>query len=617
VNGSNARRLKAAGSAAGRNRMPPCGLAPWKVVAMRSLSPLMALACLFAVELVSPRPASAIWPALGREIATPIGNQLLPKATTDGAAGAIVVWQDVRDKRPVNIFARRVLASGELDPRWPIDGTSLLANPAEIETTAFLGQRRPVITSDGAGGAIVAWEDGRLEFNGQDIFAQHVLGSGVVDPTWPANGIAVCTVRSDQLNPTIVSDGAGGAIVTWIDSRNGRDSDVFAQHVLASGVLDPRWPVVGLALSTAPANQVQPSIAADGSGGAIVTWSDFRPSASGIDVYAQHALNAGVVDPAWPVNGRALSLAPGTQFDPAIASDNAHGAIVTWADERDGRSHIFAQRVTGSGAIAQGWPVNGLAVCVSTDDEVHPLLTSDGASGAIITWRDARSGLNHNPFAQHVLGAGLVDPGWPVNGRRLTSSGGEQVAAAIVGDGAAGAIISWEEDSFVFVNHILGSGVLDPTFPVNGQFVRLLLTFQHDPDLVASGRSDAIVVWADGTSSENFDIYGQLAATSITLDVDPMTPPAGIALAPVTPNPASGVVTLRFTLPHAASVSLAIFDPAGRRVREVASGVATAGEHAFTWDLRDESGKATAAGVFLARLETEGRVVTRKLVKLK
>jgi len=557
----------------------------------------------------------AVWPALGREIAAAIKNQERPKATTDGAAGAIVVWQDARDLR-LNIFARRVLAAGELDPSWPIDGRALLADPAALET-AVDGQELPVIASDGTGGAIVAWQDGRSA-GGLDIFAQHVLRSGVVDPAWPANGRALCTARGAQDNPAIVSDGAGGAIVTWMDRRGTfTDVDIFAQHVLASGVVDPRWPVDGVALSTAPALQLSPNITSDGSGGAIVTWSDFRPAASAIDVYAQHVLNAGVVDPAWPVNGRALTLAPGTQIDPTIVSDNAHGAIVSWEDQRDGPSHIFAQRVLGSSAIAPGWPANGLAVCVSTDDEVHPLLTSDGASGAIITWRDARSGLNHNPFAQHVLGTGSVDPGWPVNGRALTSSSGEQVAAAIVGDGAAGAIISWEEDSFVFVNHILGSGTLDPTFPVNGRFVRLLLTFQHNPDLAASGAHNAIVVWSDADTAHAFNIYGQLAETSITLAVDPPTPTADIAFAPPAPNPAIGAVTMRFTLSHAANVSLAIFDPAGRRVRALASGTQSEGEHIFTWDLRDESGRATGAGVFLARLEVEGHVVTRKLAKLK
>jgi hypothetical protein len=76
-------------------------------------------------------------------------------------------------------------------------------------------------------------------------------------------------------------------------------------------------------------------------------------------------------------------------------------------------------------------------------------------------------------------------------------------------------------------------------------------------------------------------IENQLVVTAASLSVDPVSPPAGIAFAPVAPNPASGVVTLRFTLPQTASVALAIFDPAGRRIREVTSGQASEGEHSL------------------------------------
>jgi hypothetical protein len=44
--------------------------------------------------------------------------------------------------------------------------------------------------------------------------------------------------------------------------------------------------------------------------------------------------------------------------------------------------------------------------------------------------------------------------------------------------------------------------------------------------------------------------------------------------------------------------------------------MASEGEHAFKWDQRDETGRVTSAGVYLARLEVEGRVITRKLATL-
>ena len=70
---------------------------------------------------------------------------------------------------------------------------------------------------------------------------------------------------------------------------------------------------------------------------------------------------------------------------------------------------------------------------------------------------------------------------------------------------------------------------------------------------------------------------------------------------------------MRFALPRQARVKLTIYDAAGRRVCELASGARPAGEQAIAWDLRDERGHAVSAGLYFARLEAEGRSVTRKL----
>ena len=54
-------------------------------------------------------------------------------------------------------------------------------------------------------------------------------------PLWTLNGVAICTTVNDQYNPTIVSDGSGGAIITWNDFRNGSDYDIYAQKIDENG----------------------------------------------------------------------------------------------------------------------------------------------------------------------------------------------------------------------------------------------------------------------------------------------------------------------------------------------------------------------------------------------
>src|SRR5262245_30656423 len=62
---------------------------------------------------------------------------------------------------------------------------------------------------------------------------------------WPPCGQGV-TVSFSNVHPAIATDGAGGAIVTWMDGQF--LSNIFAQHLLASGELDSAWPVGGKAL---------------------------------------------------------------------------------------------------------------------------------------------------------------------------------------------------------------------------------------------------------------------------------------------------------------------------------------------------------------------------------
>jgi hypothetical protein len=561
-------------------------------------------------------PATLDWPSLGRVISAAAGSQIRPRIATDGAGGAIIVWQDSRSTK-VNVFAQRVLASGNLDSRWPVDGRALLSDSTAL-AGATAGQEVPVIVADGTGGAIVAWQDGRNSVTGLDVFVQHILSSGVVDPAWPVNGRALCTAPGRQDVPAIISDGAGGAIVTWMDARSSVTGvDIFAQHVQANGVVDPRWPVNGVALTTATATQARPRIVPDGSGGAIVTWHDFRPSVSGLDIYAQRVTSAGVVDPAWPANGLAVCLAAGAQVNPAIVSDGAGGAVITWEDERDGVPHIFAQRVVGSGRIATGWPGNGRAVCTAPGTQDNPTLTSDASGGAIIVWQDARGPLGRTMFAHHILSSGNLDGAWLVDGRPLSQSTGDASNAAIVEDGAGGAIVSWEEDSFVMVQHVKASGALDAAFGVNGRFVRLNIDFQHTPDIVRSGARNAIVTWSNTPSGTSFDIFAALVEATVTgVGEDPPGAPE-VAFAQPSPNPVRSALTFRFSLPTRMSIRLALYDVAGRRVRDLASGSKPAGDHAITWNLRDEVGRQVVTGMYFAKLDVGGRTITRKIATVR
>ncbi len=81
-----------------------------------------------------------------------------------------------------------------------------------------------------------------------------------------------------------------------------------------------------------------------------------------------------------------------------------------------------------------------------------------------------------------------------------------------------------------------------------------------------------------------------------------------------TPNPSTGQVMIRYTLPRPTAVTIEVFDAAGGLVRRVDEGQRPAGAFFTPWDGHDDNGRDLPTGVYFARIvtgegSTTGRVV--------
>jgi hypothetical protein len=101
-------------------------------------------------------------------------------------------------------------------------------------------------------------------------------------------------------------------------------------------------------------------------------------------------------------------------------------------------------------------------------------------------------------------------------------------------------------------------------------------------------------------------------------------PPTGVPLPPSAPellcgpNPGSGATSVQYMLPRAETVSLAIYDAAGRRVRVLQQeAVRPAGPHSLLWDGRADDGRPVPAGTYLCRLTTATYRMVAKLAMLR
>ncbi len=141
-------------------------------------------------------------------------------------------------------------------------------------------------------------------------------------------------------------------------------------------------------------------------------------------------------------------------------------------------------------------------------------------------------------------------------------------------------------------------------------------------DLLDSSDVRTLVVTGDheieslGMAAFEARAYEVTAATGA--EPDPGAPPrSGLRLEPARPNPFNPSTTIRYDLPEAAHVRLAVFDLAGREVAVLRDGVQAAGSHAARWDGLDAAGRSVGAGTYLLRLSTgaDERLAKISLVK--
>ena len=496
------------------------------------------------------------------------------------------------------------------NPLWTADGV-VICNAADV-------QSYPRIVSDGAGGAIIAWLDRRYGGNPTNIFAQRVDGNGNV--LWTGNGVPVSVTgpfNGRKGVPSLVSDGVGGAFCTWEDERS-IVADIYAQHINSNGSMS--WAANGRLVCNAGNPQTAPVITPDGIGGAIVAWEDQRLAAPARGIYAQRVY---ADTTRWTSNGIVVYDAS-QQYEPRIALDGTGGAIIVWRDLRGGAYQLYAQHVNHVGSLL--WNASGVAVCTTAGGTSDVSCISDGAGGAVVTWLDYRGA--SEMYAQRLSGSGSIR--WIANGVALTTSGTSKTAPFAIGDGKGGALMAWHElrapNSYnVYAQKVDSLGTA--AWGTSGAAMATAINAQRYPSIVSDGAGGAIVAFDDLRNGTDTNIYAQeingagLVGGGLLPTGIRETPRSAVArLRQNTPNPFNPSTSISFDLDARSFVALSVFDVRGKEVAALIRGEMDAGTHTRAWNAT-----GLASGVYLYRLSvvpaggvgTHAFSETRKLVLLK
>ena len=148
----------------------------------------------------------------------------------------------------------------------------------------------------------------------------------------------------------------------------------------------------------------------------------------------------------------------------------------------------------------------------------------------------------------------------------------------------------------------------------------------HSVQLVRAGHllAESVSTYVQGRDGNCGDDTLDLVAradddisTSVGDDLLPAAPGA-LRLHPNYPNPFNPSTTIRFDLPVASEVNLAIYDARGRLVKSLARGEAfDAGRHVLKWDGKDDGGASVASGVYHLKLQSKGTSQVQRMTLIK
>lgn len=147
-----------------------------------------------------------------------------PQIACDSAGGAIITWAEVLEQQASYVWILSIESSGRVLWYTPVHEFGNSVHP------------KTEVVSDDSGGGIIFWEDHR---QGMAIYAQKVDVQGQV--MWQKNGLPIIT-NLPQQSPlfSAVSDGTGGAIISWIDG----DGKLYVQKIDIAG--NKNWGEGGL-----------------------------------------------------------------------------------------------------------------------------------------------------------------------------------------------------------------------------------------------------------------------------------------------------------------------------------------------------------------------------------
>ncbi|MEM6270279.1 MAG: hypothetical protein AAF998_12630 [Bacteroidota bacterium] len=374
------------------------------------------------------------WNREGKVVCEYSNQQTEPAILADNQGGLWSSWTDSRNVRSAQVYLQHINGNGL--PLLDARGVELIAQHTDFNARLA----NPTLIAARPGHFFVAWEDHRNGKDDPDIYIQKLSDTGASQ--WRRGGIPVCMAPGEQNRPILIDDGVGGVIVSWLDRRNGRDDNIFAQRISSDGKL--LWRSDGVQVCGAAGEQSSLRAVPDGKEGVVLCWVDARSIIeTDFDLYIQRVDHSG--EALWEKDGKPFAKYKGLQVSPSLVSDDKGGAYIAWMDSRGEYSNIFVQHINEFGIYE--WEYGGRCLVPMPHNQRNPVMVRNFEDDLYLVWQESRFGDGYEKLIMQCItpnGRKL----WDRNGILVCNFQGRQARPMIQGDAGGYFWVSWLDERY-------------------------------------------------------------------------------------------------------------------------------------------------------------------------
>ncbi len=522
-----------------------------------------------------------------------LGERFSPNSVFQDDGSMMVTFSDTRDGA-INIYGQY------LNSDFSLAGMNFKVS----QGTAGAQQTDSKVARMAGSDFGVVWTD--LRNDAGDIYYQHGDQFGLpVGANMKLNDDAG---KSFQGEPSIGSSPSGRMITAWVDGR-GEDGlagvNIFAQRLDAGGNKAGANILVNDDAVGSAAMQAEPDCDISSSGRSVVVWRDTRNA--GNDIFGQ------IFDPSGNPVGTNFQINEDTNscYDPKISMIENEMFIVGWRIVVNARSYVKFQVYNPGGS-----PL-GDNMLIPVDTSLNEQLDFDLAANPYfgifaLAW------INQQNINTEIYGIMVGLDGVPQSPVKIISDlpnlGFEGVEVDM--DGANNYAAAWSDMRTgirqSYVGFVEAGTTVFPNQPISNTGTE---SRQQEPSITLNGRS-WMCSWSDNRNSgHGYDIFANSNSynpTSADDDQD-LNLPKAFELSQNYPNPFNPVTHIDYALSNDADhLKFEVFNVLGQTVYAEEKTNLEAGYYTIEFN-----GEGLPSGIYLYRISTDDKVISRKMTLMK